>query len=346
MSTTAVVILNWNGRDFLEQFLPSVLNNNSAGAAIIVADNASKDDSVRFVQENYPSVRIIRNDVNGGYAKGYNDALAQVEADYFVLLNSDVEVTPGWLEPMIRLLDHDPSVAACQPKLRAYDRREEFEYAGAAGGFIDKWGYPFCRGRMFDHSEKDQGQYNDRCEIFWATGACLFIRASAFREVGGLDEDFFAHMEEIDLCWRLKNAGYRVMYEPESLVYHVGGGTLSKQSPQKTFLNFRNNLILMAKNHAPGFFWLKIFLRMCLDFIAGLKFLFGSGWAHCWAVQRGHFSFYGSMGKTLRKRKEMKKKIRRYATTAIYNGNVVMEFFARGKKKFSDLDRNKFLRDE
>ncbi|TND03695.1 MAG: family 2 glycosyl transferase [Bacteroidetes bacterium] len=342
MSTTAVVILNWNGRAFLEQFLPHVLQHNSAGAEIIVADNASTDDSVSWLQQHYPQVRIIRNAVNGGYAKGYNDALKEVSADYFVLLNSDVEVSAGWLEPVIQMLDSDPAIAACQPKLRAFHQRDQFEYAGAAGGFIDKWGYPFCRGRIFDSYEKDEGQYDDACEIFWATGACLFVRSKAFNEVGGLDEDFFAHMEEIDLCWRLKNTGYRVMYCPSSVVYHVGGGTLSKQSAQKTFLNFRNNLVLMAKNHAPGFFWLKLFLRMCMDFIAGAKFLFSNGVAHFWAVQRAHFSFYGMMGSTLRKRKEMKKRIKHFTTSAVYKGNIVADYFLRKKKKFTDLDPEKF----
>ncbi|HLG03682.1 MAG TPA: glycosyltransferase family 2 protein, partial [Bacteroidia bacterium] len=204
MKKVAVVILNWNGKNFLQQFLPGVISNCPSWAEVIVADNASTDDSVSWLRSNFPAVRIIQNKVNGGFAKGYNDALKQVNAEYFVLLNSDVEVTAGWLEPMIALLDKDPSVAACQPKIRSFYDRSKFEYAGAAGGFIDKWGFPFCRGRIFNTYESDNGQYDDTCEVFWATGACLLVRASAWNEVGGLDEDFFAHMEEIDLCWRMR----------------------------------------------------------------------------------------------------------------------------------------------
>lgn len=343
MTKTAVVILNWNGRNFLEQFLPDVVKH-SAGAEVIVADNASTDDSVAWLREHFPQVRIVQNAVNGGYAKGYNDALKTIEAEYYVLLNSDIEVTANWINPVIALLDADPEVAACQPKIRAYHQKEHFEYAGAGGGFIDKWGYPFCRGRMFDTFEKDNGQYNDTCEIFWATGACLFVRAEAYHRCGGLDEDFFAHMEEIDLCWRMKNAGMKIMYCGESTVYHVGGGTLSKLSPQKTFLNFRNNLVLLAKNHAPGYFPLKLFLRLCLDGIAGIKFLLSGDGRHCWAVLRAHFAFYGSIGKTMAKRRAMKKQITKYSASAVYDGNIVYEYFLKGRKHFSDLPAERFLK--
>lgn len=311
---------------------------------MIVADNASTDDSVAWLREHFPQVRIVQNAVNGGYAKGYNDALKTIEAEYYVLLNSDIEVTANWINPVIALLDADPEVAACQPKIRAYHQKEHFEYAGAGGGFIDKWGYPFCRGRMFDTFEKDNGQYNDTCEIFWATGACLFVRAEAYHRCGGLDEDFFAHMEEIDLCWRMKNAGMKIMYCGESTVYHVGGGTLSKLSPQKTFLNFRNNLVLMAKNHAPGYFPLKLFLRLCLDGIAGIKFLLSGDGRHCWAVLRAHFAFYGSIGKTMAKRRAMKKQITKYSASAVYDGNIVYEYFLKGRKHFSDLPAERFLK--
>lgn len=342
MTKTAVVILNWNGRNFLEQFLPDVVKH-SAGAEVIVADNASTDDSVTWLRTNFPGVRIVQNEVNGGYAKGYNDALKKIEAEYYVLLNSDIEVTAGWIEPVIALLDADPEAAACQPKIRAYHQKTHFEYAGAAGGFIDKWGYPFCRGRIFDSFEEDKGQYDDTCEIFWATGACLFVRAEAYHRFGGLDEDFFAHMEEIDLCWRLKNGGMKIMYCGASTVYHVGGGTLSKLSPQKTFLNFRNNLVLLAKNHAPGYFRIKLFLRLCLDGIAGIKFLFSGDGKHCWAVLRAHFAFYGSLGKTMAKRRAMKKQIKKFSTTAVYEGNIVFDYFLKGRKHFSDLPKEKFL---
>lgn len=344
MSKTAVVILNWNGRAFLEQFLPAVTAHSLGDCEVIIADNASTDDSLSWLAANYPSLRVIRNTVNGGFAKGYNDALRQVDAAYYVLLNSDVEVTAGWLEPVLALMDSDPTIAACQPKIRAFHDRDKFEYAGAAGGFIDKWGFPFCRGRIFDTYEKDEGQYDDNCEVFWATGACLFIRASAWKEAGGLDEDFFAHMEEIDLCWRLRNRGWRVMYCGQSTVYHVGGGTLSKQSSRKTFLNFRNNLVLLVKNHAPGWIFIKIFLRMVIDGIASLKFALTGDFAHGWAVQMAHMSFYGRLFKTIGKRKALKKEIGRYATSCIYDGNIVWKYFRKGIRKFSELEKEKFSR--
>ncbi|MBI3509972.1 MAG: glycosyltransferase family 2 protein [Bacteroidetes bacterium] len=342
MAKVAVVILNWNGKDLLEKFLPAVLKFSPSWAEIIVADNASSDDSVKWLRENHSSVRIIQNEMNGGYAKGYNDALKKTDAEFYVLLNSDVEVTEGWIGNVIALMEKEEKIGACQPSIRSYHEKEKFEYAGAAGGFIDKWGYPFCRGRVFDTYEKDSGQYNDDCEVFWATGACLFVRSKAYHEMGGFDEDFFAHMEEIDLCWRMRNRGWSVMYCGSSVVFHIGGGTLAKQSPKKTFLNFRNNLVLLCKNHAPGYFWLKIFLRMCLDGIASVKFFFSGDFAHAWAVQRAHMSFYAHIGRTLRKRKTEKKNIRHYATACIYEKTLVMEYFFRGKKKFSDLDKNKF----
>lgn len=343
MYRVAIVILNWNGKKFLEQFLPAAIACTPKFAELIVADNASTDDSIQWLNENYPALRIIRNTENGGFAKGYNDALANLDHEYFVLLNSDIEVTEGWLEPMIALLDADKSISACQPKIRAFAQKDEFEYAGAAGGFIDKWGYPFCRGRIFDSYEKDLGQYDDSCEVAWATGACLVIRTCDWKEVGGLDADFFAHMEEIDLCWRLRNRGRKIMYCAGSTIYHVGGGTLNKTSPRKTYLNFRNNLILLTKNHASRFFWLKIFLRMGLDGVAGLRFLLSGDFAHFVAVIKAHFSFYGSLGTTFRKRKKEKNAISTYAVSCVYDGNIVVEYFLKGKKKFSDLDQRKFV---
>ncbi len=342
MTKAAVVILNWNGRKFLEDFLPAVVRHNAAFSEVIVADNDSSDDSIAWVNKNFPSVRIIKNATNGGYAKGYNHALAQVDAEYFVLLNSDVEVTAGWLEPVIALMEKDTSISAAQPKLRDFKKKEKFEYAGAAGGFIDKNGYPFCRGRLFETVENDAGQYDDDAEIFWATGACMFVRASVWKEMGGLDEDFFAHMEEIDLCWRMRNRGYKIMYCAKSIVYHVGGGTLGKQNPQKTYLNFRNNLMLLLKNKESSFLFFKIFWRMCLDFIAGMKFLFAGEPAHFWAVQRGHFGFYARLSETRKKRMALKKNIKQFATKGIYQKNIVVEYFLRGKKKFTDLDKGKF----
>jgi hypothetical protein len=342
MSTTAVVILNWNGKSLLEQFLPGVIQNTGNSAQVILADNASTDDSVAYVEKKFPQTRIIRNNQNGGYAKGYNEALEHVDTNYYVLLNSDIEVTSGWLEPLIQLMDENPDMAACQPKILSWKHRNQFEYAGAAGGYIDKWGFPFCRGRIFNVFETDQGQYDDTRDVFWATGACLMIRASDWKAQQGLDEDFFAHMEEIDLCWRLRNSGKRIGYCGRSTVYHVGGGTLSQISPRKTVLNFRNNLIMLTKNHASGWFTVKLALRLLLDGIAGVYFLFGGDGRHCLAVLKAHFSFYSELGKTFRKRKQLKKQIKIYNTSTIYKRMIVFDHFILGKKKFSDLDYDLF----
>lgn len=340
----AVVILNWNGRGFLEKFLPSVIACNNSFSEIIVADNNSTDDSIDFLKQHYPQVRLVINKVNGGFAKGYNDALKHIDAEYYVLLNSDVEVTTGWIEGVIDLMDADKTIAACQPKIRMFDNKKMFEYAGAAGGFIDKYAYPFCRGRILEYLEEDKGQYNDVREIFWATGACMFVRADKFKEVDGFDEDFFAHMEEIDLCWRLKNLGYKIMYSPHSTVYHVGGGTLNKTSPRKTYLNFRNNLFLIYKNHPPQFFFLKLFFRMVLDGIAGAKFILSGQFAHCWAIVKAHFSFYGSLNKLIQKRKLLKSKIKVYTSSAVYLHSIVADFYLRGNKTFSSIDqKDRFL---
>jgi len=342
----AVVILNWNGKNFLEKFLPFVVSYTAPDAQLIVADNASTDDSVAFLRSNYPQIKIIKNTSNGGFAKGYNDALKQVDAQYYVLLNSDVEVTPGWIDPLVKLMDSDENIAACQPKIKSYHQKNYFEYAGAAGGFIDKYGYPFCRGRILNNVEEDKGQYDDDREIFWATGACLFIRANCFHQLNGFDEDFFAHMEEIDLCWRLKNVGYKIMFCSGSTVYHVGGGTLNKLSPQKTFLNFRNNLILLFKNHASQYFVIKLFIRFVLDGIAGVKFLLSGEIGHFLAVIKAHFNFYASLPKTLSKRKQLKQQIKQYTTSAVYLHCVIADYFLRGKKTFKEIDiKGRFLQE-
>jgi GT2 family glycosyltransferase len=333
----AVVILNYNGKEFLKQFLPSVLQH-SGNAQIIVADNASNDDSLKFLKEHYPTVKLVLNDQNYGYAQGYNEALTKIKADYFVLLNNDVEVSDCWLEPMFELLNTNKNIAACQPKLLSFHQKNEFEYAGAAGGFIDKYCYPFCRGRIFNEIEKDSGQFNDVREIFWASGACLFVRAAAFEHAGGFDGDFFAHMEEIDLCWRMKNLGHSIFYEGKSVVYHVGGGTLNKISSQKTFLNFRNNLITLTKNHPSGLLGLKIFYRMNLDGIAAVKFLLSGQGSHFFAVIRAHFSYYSHLSSTLQKRKQQKQNSGfKFSTSQIYSGNIVFDHFLKGLKKFSEL---------
>ena len=290
MSKVAVVILNYNGEEMLGRFLPSVVEN-SPGADIIVADNASTDGSVAFVKENFPSVKIVSLDRNYGFAGGYNRALEKVAADYVLLLNSDVEVTPGWLEPLVALLDADSSIVACQPKILDFKRKTHFEYAGAAGGFIDCYGYPYCRGRLFDTVEEDKGQYDVPCDIFWATGAALLVRAAAYRAAGGLDECFFAHMEEIDLCWRLRSRGYRIVCEPRSVVYHVGGATLSAGNPKKTYLNFRNNLLMLYKNLPSCELGKVMRVRCLLDYVAALKFAVTGEWSHCKALFRARRDF-------------------------------------------------------
>jgi len=329
----AVVILNWNGKHHLEQFLPSVTRSAYPNLEIIVGDNASSDDSISFLKSHYPAVRIIRNKENYGFAGGYNAVLTQVEADYFVLLNSDVEVTENWLGPVISTMEADPTIAAAQPKLLSFQNRTFFEYAGAAGGFLDVLGYPFCRGRIFDTVEEDKGQYNDTIEVFWATGAALFIRSSCWKEIGGLDSDFFAHMEEIDLCWRLKRHGYRIMYCGESTVYHLGGGTLNAESPYKTYLNFRNNLVMLQKNMNLVQSILVIFLRLWLDFITLFKFLAEGKPNNARSINKAHTNFFRNLRKTHKKRTPAT----RFNPTGFYSGSVVWHYFVAGKKKFTEL---------
>lgn len=326
----AVIILNWNGKELLEQFLPSVIKY-SQEAHIYVADNASTDDSVSFIKTAYPNVKIIQNKENGGYAKGYNDALKHVKADVFCLLNSDIEVTKNWLFPIIETFKNEANTAITQPKLLDFKNKDYFEYAGAAGGFIDKYGYPYCRGRIFNTIEKDSGQYNDTSEIFWASGACLFIRSNVFNELNGLDEYFFAHMEEIDLCWRTKNLGYKVKYVSSSKVYHVGGATLSNTNPKKTFLNFRNSLFALTKNASGPLFTL-IIVRLILDGIAGIKFLFEIKPKHTLAVLKAHFSFYEHLKYLLKQRKSIKSKIKYYNRTSI-----VLDYFVNKKNNYKSL---------
>lgn len=339
MKRVAVVILNYNGKQFLDGFLPGVIaNTNSELAEVVVADNASTDGSVAFMQEHFPDIRLIVNESNGGFATGYNLALQQVEAEYYVLLNSDIEVTPHWIEPVIELMDARPDIAACQPKILSYYDRNKFEYAGAAGGFIDHYGYPFCRGRLFQHLEEDHGQYDDAAEVFWATGACMFVRAALYREHGGLDDSFFAHMEEIDFCWRMKNLGYKIYCCPQSKVYHIGGGTLPKSSARKTFLNFRNNLSLLYKNLPDGRVHWTIAYRILLDWVAAVKFLFGGGLADCWAVARAHVAFYRRIPALRRARKCLP----HHDVSHVYLRNIVFDNFLRGKKRYSELDPKQF----
>ena len=333
---TAVVILNWNGRSLLERFLPSV-TQYSKEARIYVADNASTDDSLEFLRSNYPEDRIIKNEVNGGYAKGYNDALKHLEEDVFILLNSDVEVTPGWLLPILEEFRLHPETAAVQPKLLDYKKRQYFEYAGAAGGFIDKFGYPYCRGRIFDHIEKDEGQYDDRKQIFWASGACLAIRREDFQKAGQLDEDYFAHQEEIDLCWRLFNLDRKIIYVGASEVYHLGGATLDSMNPKKTFYNFRNSLFSLVKN-APGRrLWLLIFVRLVLDGIAGVKFFLQFRFSHTFAIIKAHFSFYSNLRRMISKRRVLLQKGKYYRTKS-----VLYDYYLIGQKKYRETNKKPF----
>jgi len=336
----AVVILNYNGKNFLEKFLPGVIAY-SGDAQIVVADNASTDDSVSFLQTAFPTVHLVINDQNGGFAKGYNDALKKVQAEYYVLLNSDIEVTPGWIAPCLALLEKNKSIAAVQPKILAWHNKTKFEHAGAAGGFLDKNFYPFCQGRIFENVEDDHGQYNEAREIFWATGACMFIRAEAYHGAGGLDDAFFAHMEEIDLCWRLKSRGHQLFYCPDSTIYHVGGGTLNYMNPKKTYLNFRNSLYMITKNYEGNLFS-KMIGRLCLDGVAASLFLVKFQFRHFWAVFRAHMSFYGHLSILLKQRKELKKQVTVFNKNGLYKKNIVFRKFLGGVKTFTDLKQEDF----
>ncbi|MFN8238357.1 MAG: glycosyltransferase family 2 protein [Chitinophagales bacterium] len=343
----SVVILNYNGKGWLEKFLPNVIEHSTyPNAEIIVADNASTDDSMAFMASHHLAIRVIQNQQNNGYAGGYNKALKQIKSDYYVLLNSDVEVTPGWIENVMDFMLKDPLMAACQPKILSYSDKSYFEYAGAAGGFIDKYGYPFCRGRIFDTNERDEGQYNQSCEIFWASGACLFVRADLYHSTGGLDEDFFAHMEEIDLCWRLKNLGYKIGYCAESVVYHVGGGTLHKSNPRKTFLNFLNNRSLLHKNLSKQSLQSISIIRNLLDWIAWLKILLKDS-KEADAIKNALKDYRASKQSLDAKRQAneaMEKSISIGSpnTSGIYNGSIVWNYFICKIKAFSKLPISKF----
>jgi len=337
--TTAIVILNFNGRRYLEQFLPFVTANTCPGAEVIVADNASTDDSLDFLKEHYPTLRVIVLDRNYGFAGGYNVALSQVQSDYYVLLNSDVEVGPGWVEPILRLMESDPSIGACQPKIRMYADRSSFEYAGAAGGWLDYLGYPFARGRIFDVCATDTGQYDQAVPVFWASGAALFIRSKLWHELGGLEGFFFAHQEEIDLCWRMQLAGYKVYCCPESVVYHVGGGTMPKGNERKVFLNFRNNLIMMAKCLPPGQWLWKIPVRFLLDSVSAWKSLFAGEAVYFWAILEAHLAFFKWL--VLSRKKSLFPPKKTGKLDGWYTGSVVWQYFVRGKKTFAEIVKAK-----
>ncbi|MCG1037175.1 glycosyltransferase family 2 protein [Polaribacter sargassicola] len=328
----AIVILNWNGQKLLQQFLPSVVEFSTTQADIYIADNASTDDSIKYVQEYFPSVKIIKNTTNGGYAKGYNDALKNLDTDIYCLLNSDVEVTKNWLNPIIDVFKKNKNTAIIQPKLLDFKDKTKFEYAGAGGGYVDLYGYPYCRGRVFNNLETDKGQFNDTTDIFWASGACLFIRSKIYHQLGGFDEDYFAHQEEIDLCWRVQNNNYSIKYVGASTVYHVGGATLQETNPHKTFLNFRNSLLNVVKNIPKKWFLFVVFSRLILDGIAGLKFLIELRPIHTFAIIKAHFSFYRNFLKFLKKRKKLKKKLDYNKHTS-----VVWQYFVLGRKRFKEL---------
>lgn len=335
----SIVILNWNGRRFLEQFLPSVMATTYNNKEVVVVDNASTDDSVDFLKKEYPAVKIVVNAENYGFTKGYNEGLKHVNADYYVLLNSDVEVDKGWVEPVIRLMEADKTIGACQPKLLQHADHSLFEYAGAAGGWIDYLGYPFARGRVFDHCEKDEGQYDEAKPVFWASGAAMFIRPALFHRLGGFDEFFFAHQEEIDLCWRIQLAGYQVYACPQSVVYHVGGGTLPKGNARKVFLNFRNNLIMMAKNLPLGEAIWKIFYRFWLDAISAVKSLFAGEVTYFIAVVKAHFAFLYWLLIHKKMKREGLDKHRKL--NGFFHKSVVWSYFVRGKKTFVEIVASK-----
>ncbi len=337
--SVAIVILNWNGRHHLQQFLPSVLATTYTNLQFIVADNASSEDSVSFLKATFPQVQILQLNENWGFAKGYNLALQQVKSDYYMLLNSDVEVTPGWLEPMVELLQKEERYAACQPKILAYKNKHLFEYAGAGGGWLDAYGYPFARGRIFDYCETDEGQYDSTAEVFWASGAAMLIKSSAFHNVGGFDDYFFAHQEEIDLCWRLQLQHQKIFCCPQSVIYHVGGGTLPRGNSRKTFLNFRNNLIMLAKNLPWSEKWWKIPYRLMLDNVSGLKGLLSGDGGYFLALLQAHWAFYDWI---LFKREKRRFKRRPLHTLqGTYPHNIVWQHFVKGKKTFWQITGKK-----
>ena len=334
MSSVAIVILNFNGLHYLKKFLPTVIQH-SEGCDVVVADNASDDGSVDFLDKHFPSVKLIRLDQNYGFCGGYNRALAQLDSDIFVLLNSDIEVTPNWIKPVVDLFEQQQDVAAIQPKLMDFKAREKFEYAGGAGGFIDRFGYPFCRGRIFDTIEQDTGQYDDHKELFWASGACLFIRGELFKSFGGFDEEFFAHMEEIDLCWRLKRSGHRVLFCPDSVLYHVGGGTLTYSNPRKTYLNFRNSLLVLLKNLPTEQVLPKLVFRWVMDYVAAMKFLFSGQVKDVGMIIKAHWYVLTHFRKNWQKRVSIAPS--NATISGIYPHFLLYHYHVKRKQKFSEL---------
>jgi len=341
-SQAAIVLLNWNGKDWLSRFLPN-LTRFSAAYTIVLADNDSTDESIAYVEAFYPQIKIIKNQTNGGFAKGYNDALKELEGqfDFYALVNTDIEVTEHWLDHLILKLEENSTIGGVQPKIRSFYQRDSFEHAGASGGFVDRSFYPFCRGRIFDAVEKDVGQYGSVREIFWTTGACFVIRAQLFHSLGGFDESFFAHMEEIDLCWRAQQLGYTFYVVPSSLVYHVGGGTLAYDNPRKTFLNFRNSLMMIHKNY-NGFLFGMILKRLLLDGVAGIKFLLTGKWKHISAILKAHFSYYKHWSYLNQEREKIKQNRTTNELTGVYKGSILYAHFIKRLKTFSSLNQRRF----
>jgi GT2 family glycosyltransferase len=338
MTEIAIVILNWNTKEQLQAFLPSVINySRDESVEVIVVDNGSTDGSVEFLEQKYPDLRTILFERNYGFTGGYNKALAQIDAKYYVILNSDIEVTSNWLKPLKACLDNDPTVAACMPKMKSWQNREYFEYAGAAGGFIDKFGYPFCRGRILDTVEKDTGQYDEYSKVFWATGACIFVRSELFHRLGRFDDDFFAHMEEIDFCWRLNNHGYSIRYVPRSVVYHVGGGTLPKENPFKLFLNYRNNLFLLYKNLPQKKFYPLLITRIILDWLSALVFLLQGKGKSVLSVFSAHRKFVASLNR-LKKKRKLNKLPDKELPEQVYRKSILFQYFVKKRRCFSELD--------
>ena len=339
MDKTAIVILNWNGLEYLKQFLGTVVRySDYPGTSLYVADNGSADGSVDWLTAHFKDVKIIRLEENFGFAGGYNKAIEKIDAEYFLLLNSDIEVTEGWLPPLVKFMDGNPDAASCQPKIRSFHRKDFFEHAGAAGCYIDKYGFPFCRGRIFNSIEKDAGQYDSSADTFWTSGACMIVRSEAWRKCGGFDADFFAHMEEIDLCWRFNKAGYRTCYIPGSTVYHIGGGSLPYNSPFKVYLNFRNSLFLLYKNLPDKKFRQTLFIRKCIDGLAAMMFLFKADFRCFMAVLRAHLDYYKSIKNLKIKRKMLKETGEGHFSPPVLNKSIVFEFYVKGNKTFKSLE--------
>ncbi len=345
MKRVGIIILNWNGKKHLSTFLPSV-TQHSGEHDVVVIDNNSSDDSVAFLTQNYPKIKIVHNAENGGFAKGYNEGLEQIKGNYeiYVLLNSDVEVTSNWLDPILSKMDSDKNLVACQPKILSYKSKTQFEHAGAAGGFIDKNGYPFCRGRIFNEIEGDNGQYNQDHEIFWATGACMFIKSEIFHTVGGFDDTYFAHMEEIDLCWRIKLHGYKIMAISNSSVFHLGGGTLDYMSPRKVYLNFRNSLFTLYKNYRGNFLALKITWRFILDYIAFVVFVMNGEFKASLQILKAQAHFLVKIPEMKQKRIRLLEdtKGRKFNPHGFYKKSIVFTKFIKRKKYFSELKSTNF----